>query len=889
MSTNTKKDKFYSVLKNIFIGAEIEGNSGYVNLMRIKNKYYQDFKGQLSKDIDKKLDEVGRNFEEELYNKLYTFFKKYFSESGSIYFSYTPLQEKVYERIYRDDKDVMLFWKTNMLYYVKTERLYQNMDFQDEDNLIWYHFDVSELEHKKNNEKKELIFEYDKSFFEDNKREIFFKVKYSKNGSKTKIEDILKKIKKSTLALSSYKEQELKRALGVFRKQSEVDYFINKNAKEFLREQFSIWIKTYVFDDDTIFKEARLKQLKALRDIAYNIIDLVSQFEDELVKIWNKPKFAHSSNYVITLDKIAEKDLDLLKKILASKGAEKQIYEWHKLGILTETFKIDDIFQKEEINEELFEEKNKSILNEKWQYLPLDTKYFKEFEFDILALFDDLDNQLDGWLIHSENYQALNTIKHKFYKKIDATYIDPPYNTDASSIIYINNYKNSSWLSLMENRLNLTKSLLNNKGIICVAIDDEQVSELRHIMKGLYHKEIGIVAVRSNPAGRKTKGKFAPAHEYALFYGQSDDAIPNSLALTDKRLARYPNKDRVGRFAWANFIRSGSNDKRSDRPKLFYPIFVDNYNTIRIPNLEWDDSKREYKLLEQPSKDEKIIYPVIEKGGNLIEKNWQRGHIRVTSELGEYRIRRVKDKISIDFKTRMDEDSLPITWWGKSEYASANHGALELKKLFGDKDFDFPKAKELVKDCIRVQSNNKNGIILDYFSGSGTSGHAVMELNREDNGRRKSILIELGEHFINVILPRMKKLSFSLDWDNGNAINSKSIGGFFKYYELEQYEETLRKAKYEDKGALPKDIYHQYIFFKDLKLANEVVKLDDESRSIKVDLTKLHNKIDIPETLSFLTGKFIKQILKDKVIFTDGSEIEYADIDYRIVKPLIWW
>ena len=146
----------------------------------------------------------------------------------------------------------------------------------------------------------------------------------------------------------------------------------------------------------------------------------------------------------------------------------------------------------------------------------------------------------------------------------------------------------------------------------------------------------------------------------------------------------------------------------------------------------------------------------------------------------------------------------------------------------------------------------------------------------------------MGEQFYSVILPRMKKVlsgeqkgvSKELKWQGG---------GFFKYFSLEQYEEALRKAKYEDKGALPKDIYHQYLFFKDLKLADEVVELDDESKSIKVDLTKLHNKIDIPETLSFLTGKFIKQILKDKVVFTDDSEIEYANIDYKIVKPLIWW
>ena len=230
MMTQSKKDKFYNVLKNIFIGAQIEGNSGYVNLMHIKSQYYREFKKQLEADIRKKLNEVGDEFKGELYNKLYTFFKKYFSESGSIYFSYTPLQERVYERIYRDDKDVMLFWKTHMLYYVKTERLYQNMDFQDEDNLIWYYFDVSELEHKKNNENKKIWFLNMKIRFREDSRKIFFKVRYAEKGSKTKTEDILKKIKKTTRDFGGYKEEELKRALGIFRKQSEVDYFINKNA-----------------------------------------------------------------------------------------------------------------------------------------------------------------------------------------------------------------------------------------------------------------------------------------------------------------------------------------------------------------------------------------------------------------------------------------------------------------------------------------------------------------------------------------------------------------------------------------------------------------------------------------------------------------------------------
>jgi adenine-specific DNA-methyltransferase len=231
----------------------------------------------------------------------------------------------------------------------------------------------------------------------------------------------------------------------------------------------------------------------------------------------------------------------------------------------------------------------------------------------------------------------------------------------------------------------------------------------------------------------------------------------------------------------------------------------------------------------------------------------------------------------------------PKTVWYDAKYDSNEYGKKLLNNIIPNAEFDFPKSLFNTLDCIRISSND-NSFILDYFPGSGTTAHAVIELNKEDGGSRKFILTELGEHFNTVIIPRIKKISFTDKWKDGKAQEGGTgYSNFFKYYELEQYEETLRKAKYEDKGSLPKDIYHQYLFFKDLKLADEVAKLDDKSRSIKIDLTKLHDKIDIPETLSFLTGKFIKQIFKDKVVFTDGSEIEYANIDYKIVKPLIWW
>ncbi|MFY9303752.1 MAG: hypothetical protein WAO75_10600, partial [Atribacterales bacterium] len=389
----SKEQKFYDALKDIFIGARVEGESGYINLMRIKSRYYEEgVFPQLQKDIDKAL-EPFPEFREELFDKLYTFFNRYFSESGSIYFRYTPIYQNVYEKVYTDDKDVMLFWKTHMLYYVKTDRLFKNLEVDVDD--VKFFFDVSTLEHKKANEKRAIIYELKGK---RNDGVIAFNVLYSERGRKTKINDILRDLRKEGVTIT---EDTLEEAFRVFEKQSEVDYFINKNAKEFLQEQFNIWLYQYVFSGESEWTEKRIKQLQVLKDIAFKIIDFISQFEDELVKIWNKPKFVLNSNYVITLDRIAEKSVELIEKILEHEGFENQVKEWEELGIVGKEFDKSKILENAPLSKQL---------NKRYQYLPIDTKYFKDLELEILGLFDDLDNSLDGWLIKSENYQALNTI-----------------------------------------------------------------------------------------------------------------------------------------------------------------------------------------------------------------------------------------------------------------------------------------------------------------------------------------------------------------------------------------------------------------------------------------------------------------------------------------------
>jgi adenine-specific DNA-methyltransferase len=440
----------------------------------------------------------------------------------------------------------------------------------------------------------------------------------------------------------------------------------------------------------------------------------------------------------------------------------------------------------------------------------LDTAFFTSaFKMRLLACFENLDEITDGLIIHGENFQALNILTFRYAGRLECIYIDPPYNTDSSPILYKNDYKDSSWLALMENRLQLASGLLQGAGILCAAIDDEEVAGLNLILSQIFTKQIGVVAVRSNPAGRKTKGRLAPAHEYALFYGKSDDAIPSSLAKSERSLARYPREDENGRFAWANFIRSGTNDRRVDRPKLFYPIYVASDNSIRIPSMTWSEEGQTYLVEEEPVENEVIVYPIVENGGRKIEKRWQRGHVRFRKEPEEFRVRRDENgAVSIDFKTRMDTNAVPITWWDDKKYASANYGAAELKGLFGEKIFDFAKSTKLVEDCLRTAGFAEDGaVVLDFFAGSGTTGHAVMNINRERDEGGKYILVEMGEYFDTVLKPRLQKAAFADQWRNGNPVLAE--GGqkgmfatgqshMFQYLRLESYDDTFHNIRFRE-------------------------------------------------------------------------------------------
>jgi len=177
-----------------------------------------------------------------------------------------------------------------------------------------------------------------------------------------------------------------------------------------------------------------------------------------LVRIWNKPKFVLGSHYVITLNRIANREggVEVLERLLAHPSIETQVREWRDLGMVGEDFTPEAIWVTDSMTKRL---------HERYQYLPIDTRYFPDLEMGILTLFDDLDQELDGWLVHSENYQALNTMLPKFRGRVKLIYADLPFNLgENADYEYIVNYKDAVWLTFLENRFSLAREFLTQDG-----------------------------------------------------------------------------------------------------------------------------------------------------------------------------------------------------------------------------------------------------------------------------------------------------------------------------------------------------------------------------------------------------------------------------------------
>ncbi len=578
-----------------------------------------------------------------------------------------------------------------------------------------------------------------------------------------------------------------------------MDYFIHKNLGAFLRRELDFYIKNEVMRLDDISTaeapavETYLSKLKVLRTIAHKLIDFLAQIEDFQKRLWLKKKFVVETNYCITLDRIPE---EFYPEITAN---DAQREEWVRL------FAIDEI-EASTVSVGYSEPLTADFLRAN-QNLVVDTAFFGDaFRHAVLASLDDVQESTDGLLVHSENFQGLSLLAASKQQQVQSLYIDPPYNAAATEIIYKNEYKHSSWCSFIFDRLATCRHLLTNPGIICVTIDDYEVCNLKPLMDLAFGPDayLATVPIRNNPSGRSTVSGFSVNHEYALFYALDPNRCTvGRLPHSAEQRQRYDLTDEDGRqFEWENFRKNSAGSFRRDRPRQYFPIYYRaDSNAIRIPKMIWNQDAKEWSESESPTDGEQVIWPTDAQGRPRV---WRFGKERTERELFEIKAE-VRGKTVEIYKRKYihHEGSLPRTWWDKPDYSARDHGTRVLNNLFGiAKDFDFPKAVGAVADCLKAASLCEDSEALDFFAGSGTTGHAVIAMNRKDHGERKYTLVEMGNYFDTILRPRIEKVVYAEDWANGKPLDrSKGVSHFFKYIRLESYEDCLNNLVFcDDEG-----------------------------------------------------------------------------------------
>jgi adenine-specific DNA-methyltransferase len=786
--------------------------------------------------------------EREVYDHLFSFFRRYYSEGDF-------LAKRVYKAgvyaIPYEGEEVTLHWANKDQYYIKTSEYLRDYAFrlraENEKNPMRVHFrlvDAAEGEHGnvKAAEGKDRVFvlaapgDSGRDFIveEDGEqgKELVIRFEYRPatvadwpkdvRAGKTKPpaqKDLTPLAAKLVLAVSgapftpwiaelskphiitgrekadySRLEANLKR----YTARNTFDYFIHKDLGGFLRRELDFYIKNEVMHLDDVENESvprveqYLSEIKVIRKIAGKIIDFLAQLEDFQKKLWLKKKFVVETQYCITLGSIPE---SFYPEITTNQAQQD---EWVRL------YAIDEI--KGDLLKISYSKKLKPEFLKANPTLVVDTRHFDEaFTARLLETIGDIDDLTDGVLFHGDNFQSLEQMNPKYRGKISSVYLDPPYNTDATPISYKNGYRHASWISLVEGRLLRAKGLLDDSAIICITIDDVEVHNLRTLLDNIFpeYELLGQVPIKNNPAGRTGTVGFSICHEYALFYGKPETAHVGRLEHSDAQKARYKERDDIGAFEWTNFRKHGGlNTYRTARPRQFYPIFVKG-DCIRFPNMKWDNIQRAWNVLETPLSGEELLLPIDENGR---ERIWDFVVETAKENLPHLRVRKdAHGETAVYRKWRLNDDGLlPQTWWDKSEYSAAEYGTNLLAHLFGETHmFTFPKSIYAVNDCLKVANlrNEKDATALDYYAGSGTTAHAVINLNREDEGRRKFILVEMGDYFDTVLLPRIKKVTFSPDWKDGKpkryatSEEAKRSPRIVKVLRLESYEDTLNNLE----------------------------------------------------------------------------------------------
>ncbi|KGQ34968.1 hypothetical protein JP35_11525, partial [Gallibacterium anatis] len=424
-------------------------------------------------------------------------------------------------------------------------------------------------------------------------------------------------------------------------------------------------------------------------------------------------------------------------------------------------------------------------------HLVVDTSlYPPAYQQQLLTLLTeeiDLDEHTDGVLIHSDNFQALNLLQARYREQVKCIYIDPPYNTGNDGFIYKDNYQHSSWLTTMENRLQAAYPLLCQDGVNFISIDDTENSRLRLVYNEYFDsKNFKPIVWKKKSGSGNTEKLLAVITENIHCYFVKSESGLFSYRDIDRE---YKYKDDIGVYNVEGIEKT--NLGAYERPTMLFGVENPETGEIFYPSkdMRWTIGKIKF---EQYIKEGRIIFNSKDKKVKLIKRpehyeQSENVHYNLLENLGS--LSTAKDLLS-------------------------NLG-------FPREYFDTPKPIKLIEHLINlVFDKYKSALILDYFAGSGTTAHAVINLNREDGGKRKYILVEQGEYFDTVLKPRVQKVIYSENWEDGKPVENASgnlngVSQIVKVLKLESYEDTLNnlqlKAQSDLFKMLPEAVKEDYL------------------------------------------------------------------------------
>ena len=837
--------------------------------------------------------------ENQVFSHLLTFFSRYYDKGDFI--SQRRYKGDTYAIPYSGE-EVVLHWANRDQYYTKSGESFSNFSFKLDDGRA-VHFrlvaaDTAKDNRKDNDKERRFVLataravtrtDEDGEAFEETIEAVaeedgalVIRFDYAPQPKGTKQESLVDQavaailddeaVKARWLALTTRAPTEknpkrtfLEKHLTTYTQKNTADYFIHKDLGGFLRRELDFYIKNEVMNLDDVQGaetfaaiEKNLRMIQCLRAIALDLITFLASIENFQKKLWLKKKFVVAAQYCVTLDRVPQ----ALYPAIAANPA--QWAQWHDLGMRASAAAgtVEDL---------------KSA-----PFLMVDTALFDAgFRADLLKAIPDLDASLDGLLVHGDNFQALKLLQEVYRGKIKCIYIDPPYNTEANAIIYKNGYKDSSWLSLMESRMTLSKCfLIEEYGIQVTAIDETEVGVLKGLLSDIHPTMANtLVSVIHNPGGT-IGGNFSRTGEFMLF-NYSDD---KSVVAKEDRSDNPDVRDLMNTAKGA-----AGNHLRATGKTCFFPILVRDGEIVDFGDVSPDDYHPQRNVRRSDGIVE--IYPVDGDGEerkwvlsrDTVPKHLHELKVKVDKKSGEFRIERTKSEIN--FKTI----------WTRGEYSAKKYGTELLGHIIPETramERIYPKSVNLVTDAVWAASGSGvDATILDYFGGSGTTAHAVINLRRQRGDRLKYALVEQGEHFDAVICPRLQKVVFSSDWKDGKPTAPETgISHAFKVLKIEGYEDALNNLDLKRSDAqssllegFSADKRDDYLmrYMLDVEAKGSLLSVQDFRKpfdyTLKVSVDSAgaweERKVDLVETFNYLIGLTVRHIdiqLKQGFVTVEG-------------------